>query len=578
MDGIHIGFVVRELAGRITGARVDRVLEPEKDELHLVLRGGRETYRLLMSASAANPRMHLTKQAKQNPDEPPMFCMRMRKLLTGGRVQGIRQIGGDRIIEIQLACVDELGEKGALALRCEIMGRHSNIILIDEEGRIVDAIRHVSLDMSRVREVRPGLPYTLPPSQNKLDFAAVSKDALGEALAEASARLDKALTEVLAGIGAASARELSFRLIGEASPHLSAEKRKALAEPLLRLLFALPDEDCPVLLLDSAGEAIDVFPFQQVHLDAASQKAVPDGQSAALDDFFVLRDRRERMSQKSASLVRSLKTHIERSESKLAIHREALSGDERIEEARIQGELLTANLHLLKRAQQAVSVPDYYTGEMRQIALDPRLSPSQNAQRYYRQYQKLREARKHAAEQLKIIEGELEFLTSQLSDVRKCTQAMELDEIRAELVRAGFLRASHSRGKLKRPPQSKPHVCLSTDGIALVIGKNSAQNERLTQGAQPEHTWLHAKDMPGSHVIIQHAGNVPEATLLEAAQLAAWFSQGFRSSRVPVDYTLRKHVRKPSGAAAGYFHYTNQRTLYVTPDEQIVKGLLGREI
>ncbi|MCL1795990.1 MAG: NFACT RNA binding domain-containing protein, partial [Clostridia bacterium] len=289
-------------------------------------------------------------------------------------------------------------------------------------------------------------------------------------------------------------------------------------------------------------------------------------------------DKHERMRQKSLSLVRSLKSHIERAESKMAIHRDIQQSDVRIEELRVSGELLTANLHLLRKGQTCARVPDYYAGKEREIPLEERLTPAQNAQSYYKQYKKMRAAQRHAREQLKIVETQLAFLTEQLSDVRKCGTAEDLDEIRQALIDARVLRASGGQKKQAKPPATKPISCLSSDGIAMLVGKNGAQNERITQGAQPENTWLHAKGIPGSHVIIQHVGEVPEATLREAAGLAAWFSNGYRSSNVPVDYTLRRHLRKPSGAAAGYFTYTNEKTLFITPAESEARRLLGEDM
>ena len=504
-----------------------------------------------------------------------MFCMLLRKLLGGARVLAVRQIDGDRVAEIAFGAVDDFGEAVERVLCVEIMGRHSNIIAYAAaDGRVLDSIHRVTPDMSRVREMRPGVIYTRPPGQDKLNPETLDAEGLKAALAGAPARLDKAIAATVSGISAVSARELAYRLTGDASPHLDAEARAALAEPLAGLLASLPPSE-PIILHGDQGEAIDVFPFPMLHLDRAGQRPIPEGQSAALDLFYLSRDRRERMGQKSQSLVRSLKAHIERAESKIAIHRDILQSDARIDELRISGELLTANLHLLKKAQAQVTVPDYYTGGEREIALDERLSPAQNAQGYYRQYQKMRAAQRHALQQLEIIEAQHRFLTEQLSDVRKCGAAEELDEIRQALVDAKVLRPTGGRKKQAKQSPSRPLSCVSSDGIGLLIGKNSAQNERITQGARPENTWLHAKDMPGSHVLIQHAGEPPEATLREAAQLAAWFSQGYRSSRVPMDYTLRRHVRKPSGAATGYFIYGNQKTLYVTPDEAEIRRLLG---
>lgn len=574
MDGLFLGFVTRELQDILVGARVDRVLQPEKDELHLLLRNQGTTHRLLICASVHNQRVHLTQRAKPNPVEPPVFCMLLRKQLGTGYVSSIEQIDGDRVLEITFACRDDMGDRTCRILSCELMGRNSNIILRDDSGRILDAIRHVGADINHVREIKPGVAFVPPPSQQKLNPALVDIAPLRDALLSAGPRLDKAIADTLTGISLASAKEIAYRLTAQESPYLEPEARAKIAAPLHALLQAMPGFGPPVILRNEHGEAIDLLPFAQRRFDAALQQEMPQGPSAALDSYYMWRDQRDRMAQKSSALARTLRTRMERCENKLALHEDILASEARAEEARIRGELLTANLHLIQKGQTSVEVPDYYTGGIQKIALDERLSPALNAQKYYKQYQKMRAAQKHAKEQIEQIRQELTILEAQLDDLRKCQAATEIDEIREELVRMGFLRTSHSRKKQMKQAPSKPMQCVSSDGISIRIGKNSAQNDRLTASAPPEATWLHAKNMAGSHVVVDCEGDPPTGTLREAAQLAAWFSRGYRSAQVPVDYTLRKYVKKPSGAALGFVVYTHQRTLYVTPDEATVKRLM----
>ena len=577
MDGLMLSYITRELSEKLAGARVDRVLQPEKDELHLVLRGYNETHRLLLCASANNARAHLIQGSKQNPMEPPMFCMLLRKHLMSSRVRQVRQIAGDRILEIVFDCVDELGERVERLLICEFMGRRSNLIFTEPQGRILDAIRHVGADMSRTREIRPGLLYARPSPQDKLDPALATFSQLHAALESAPPRLDKALADLLMGLSSQSAKEIAYRLTLQEEPHIDVDGRRLLAGPLHKLLSELPTLAPPVLLMNADGDAVDIFPFEQKRYAKELQLPVPSGPSAAMDAYYRLRDKRERITQKTASLARSLRSHIERCENRLTIHEEALAADQRIEQARICGELLTANLHLIGKSAAEVAVPDYYTGNSRVIPLDPRLSPAHNAQRYFKQYRKLRTAQLHATEQVAQIRADLDALETQLDDLRKCEDVADLDEIRSELVRGGYLRASHNRGaKPRKPAPTKPMQAISSDGIPIRIGRNSAQNDRLTFSAPPDTLWLHAKNMTGSHVLVDCEGEPPEQTLREAAQLAAWFSRGYRSSQVPVDYTRRKYVKKPSGAAVGFVIYTHQQTLYITPDERQVKALLER--
>ncbi len=575
LDGMTLGFVCRELSARLVGGRVDRVQQPERDELHLLIRSLGENHRLVLCAGAHHARMHLTAQAKTNPMEPPMFCMLLRKHLQGGRVMAVRRVAGDRVAEIDIDALDELGEARTRTLVIEIMGRHSNILLRDADGRIIDAIRHVDADMSRVREVRPGLPYAYPPAQGKLDPDAATAEQLEAALRAGGVRLDKALLDGIAGLSPQAARELACRLTGDEQATLEPAAIPSLAQRLHALLDTLPTLAPPVLQLNEEGEPIDVFPFPQHRFPDALQRPVPEGISAALDAFFHSRDLRERLSQRTASLLHSIKAHIARCEKKLALQQEAIDESAHMEDFRIHGELLTANLYRLEKGSASVTVDNFYDpeGGTLTIALDPQLSPTQNAQRYFKRYQKARSAKRMAAEQREKSRAELDWLEEQLDDLRKCTEDAEIDEIRAMLVERGYLRASHSRAKPRKAQPSKPLQYRSSDGIDLFVGKNSAQNDRLTAQARGEHTWLHAKDMPGSHVIIAHEGEPPERTLQEAAMLAAYYSKGSASSRVQVDYTLRRHVKKPGGAPLGFVHYTHQHTVWVTPDEAAVKRL-----
>jgi len=572
MDGFFLGFVTAELRQKLLGARVDRVLQPEKDELHLLLRRG-ETYRLLLCASANHPRAHISQIAKPNPTEPPMFCMLLRKLLGGSRVVSIDQIEGDRILEIVFAISDEMGDRAERILSVEMMGKHSNIILRDNEGRILDSIRHIGANVNRVRELKPGALYIPPPSQGKLHPFNAHPEAIVQALQKAGSRFNRAIAESFTGIGADTAKEMAYRLTAQESPYLEAEERIKYSLPLYDLFRAMAEEDPPVLIQSEAGETVNVFPIPQKRIDPALQMPVPEGHSAALDLFYRNRDLRDRMAQKSSALSRTLKTHIERHENKLAVYREILSDETSALEARRAGELITANLYQMEKGNSEFAARDYETGGIQIIKLDPTLSPTHNAQKYFKRYQKLKEAKRRAILLQEQAAKELSTLEANYDDVRKCDDARELDEIREELVRLRFLKASHSRKKQAKPQPSKPIACRSTDGIMIKIGKNSAQNDRLTQSAPPDVIWLHAKNLAGSHVIIE-SRDPPEQTLHEAAMLAAWFSRGWQSTNVPVDYTLKKHVKKPSGAAAGFVTYTNQRTLFVTPDEREVNRLL----
>ena len=575
MDGLTLGFAAREMEQLLIGGRIDKVTQPEKDTLILLIRAGSENRRLLLCASPNNARCHLTAQNYPNPLEPPMFCMLLRKQLLGGRILSLKQMGGDRVLHLTVDTVDELGDHVARVLILEVMGRHSNLILTDGNGRIIDAARHVSQDMSRVRQIQPGLTYAPPPGQEKLDPAQATAETLLPYLEKNAAMpLQKALGASLTGYSAPAARELCCRVTGSTQAAIDPAELPQLAARIVDFLHRMPSLTPPVVLVDEQGDPTDVFPFPYVSCDTARQQPAAS-LSAALERYFGARDQKDRIDQKSASMVRLLKTHIERCEKKLALQNEELANADRMDEYRLMGELLNANLWQLHRGQEAVTVQNFYDengGEIT-IPLDKQLTPAQNAQRYFKKYQKARSARDTAAQQKEKTLAELSVLESALLDVGKCVGESELNEIRGELQRMGYIRASMNRRQLKQLPPSKPYHYRSADGIDIYVGKNSLQNDRLTGSARGGELWLHAKDMPGSHVIVRTEDLVPETTLKQAAQLAAWYSKGQRSSSVPVDYTLRKYVKKPGGAAPGFVHYTNQRTAYMTVEERDIRAI-----
>ncbi len=574
MDGLTLSFVARELHQKLVGGRIDKITQPEKDMLVLLIRSQGENHRLLLCASPNYARAHLTRQTPINPPEPPMFCMLMRKHLQGGRIISVKQIGGDRVLHVETENADELGVIQTQTLILEIMGRHSNLIVVDGKGKILDAIRHVSGDMSRVREVLPGLPYDPPPSQDKLDPSYITPEEVRLKLSGLSGRLDKALGLAISGFSATAAREAAFRLASSSQVLLEDFDLTALSLRLCEWIGRVPGLTPPVLLVDAYGAALDVFPFPYLSYDTDSQKPC-DTMNQALDDFFCTRDAQERITQKSASLYKLLKTHLERCEKKLALQTEELNSSARMEEYRVLGEMITAHLHELHKGQESARLQNYYDpeGGFLQVELDKQLTPAQNAQKYFKRYQKARSARETAAQQREKTLAELSVLEGALDDLGKCVEEAELMEIRQELQKAGYVRANHTRKPVKRLPESLPYKYISQDGIEILVGKNSLQNDRITGAAKGDETWLHAKDMPGSHVVIRREGTIPSTTLMEAAQLAAYYSKGRQSAGVPIDYTLRKYVKKPGGSPAGFVIYTNQRTLYITVNAEDIRKI-----
>ena len=502
-----------------------------------------------------------------------MFCMLLRKQLMSGRVLAVKQIAGDRVIHIDIDTVDEMGDHVLRRLILEIMGRHSNLILVDGEGRILDAARHVSLDMSRVRQVQPGLPYLPPPAQDKLDPVDVTANKLLDYLSRAGdVPLHKAIAASVSGMSMPTAKELAFRVLERGTDR--SDDLPSTASRLSDLIRRLPEMADPRVLLDDAGDPADIFAFPYLMHPLEAQSPAPTV-SAALERYFGARDRQDRLNQKSASMVKLLKTHIERCEKKLAQQEEDLSNAAKLEEYRLMGELINANLWQLKKGQSEAVLQNFYDeeGGMITVPLDIQLTPVQNAQRYFKKYQKARTTREMAAEQHEATLQELNYLEGMLLDVGKCVAESELEDIRAELQSTGYVKKTTNRRQQRALPKSKPYHYRSSDGIDIFVGKNAAQNERLTGDARLNEMWLHAKDMPGSHVIIKAEGSIPDTTLAEAATLAAWYSKGQHSSMVPIDYTLRRYVKKIPGGATGMVTYTNQKTAYMTVTEADVKKI-----
>ena len=573
LDAITLSSVVEELKSHMLGAKLDKIYQPTRDQVVFLLRTKDGASRLLLSANPSAPRVHFTRETVENPASPPMFCMLLRKQILSGRILSIQQMHGDRVIHVDIDTVNELGDHVLRRLVLEIMGRHSNLMLLDEDGRILEAARHVSADMSRVRQIQPGLPYLPPPAQDKIaPEDADAENLLAKLEAQGDVPLQKALAASVSGLSNPAAKELAYRVLPAGCDR--ADNLPETAARLAELLRRLPQMADPRVLEDEQGEPADIFPFPYLSRDLDRQKPYPTV-SQALERYFGARDQQDRINQKSASMVKLLKGQIERCEKKLAQQEEDLSSAARMDEYRIMGEIINANLWQLKKGQTEATLPNFYdeNGGSMTIPLDNQLTPVQNAQRYFKKYQKARTTREIAAEQKEKTLKELDYLEGTLLDVGKCIGESELEEIRQDLMRTGYIRKGVNRRQQKALPKSKPYHYRSTDGIDIYVGRNAAQNDRLTGDARPNETWLHAKDMPGSHVIIRQEGEIPRQTLLEAAILAAWYSKGQNSSGVPIDYTLRRYVKKPGGAAPGMVIYTNQRTLFMTVSESDVRKI-----
>ena len=576
-DGVAMRAAAAEIQEKILGGRVEKVLQPERDELHLVVRNQYQNYRLLISASANHARVHLTAINKPNPDRAPMFCMLLRKHLIGGKVLRVSQQGLERVLEIEFGVLDELGLASELTLHVEVMGRHSNVILTQSDGTIIDSIKRVTEEKSRVREVLPGLRYDPPPRQDKRNPLELTQGELLECLSSSAERpLWQTLCDALAGLAQPTARELLAACGADPNCNAAEYNADALAQMAQKLAARFEDvrqNKYDPVVLEKQGEALDFLPFPSA-LNPTQRHCA--GISEAAEAYYGGRDRRERLKQSSAGMVQVLNTALARARKKLEKQLASFDSSANLEEYRLKGELLTANLHALKRGDRLAEVLNYYSpdGEMMAIDLDPTLTPADNAQRYYKRYAKAKSTQENLKEQLAATRAEIDYLESQLSNIAISMTQEELDEIRLELAAEGYLKDAGPRGK-KRVAPSRPHLYRSADGYDIYVGRNNVQNDALTlKFARNDDIWLHTKEIPGSHVIIRaHGGQVSDEALRAGALLAAYYSRARGSSGVPVDYTQRRNVKKPSGARPGFVIYLTNRTMPVTPDEAAVAAL-----
>lgn len=577
MDGLSLYSAMNELNKRLAGGKIDKIQQTDKEELLLMVRSLGQTYRLLINASAADNRVQLTELKKQAPSEAPMFCMLLRKRIAGGKIVRFEQERLDRVLKISIETYNDLGDLSVFALYCELMGKHSNIILVNEKGVIVDAIKHVGLGMSSVRFVMPGLEYSAPPAQDKQDPSKASADDFSMAMRMVGMSIAKALSNAFFGLSPAVAAQLVARYTDKTEcTQLSEAEREELAERLAAFYADMAQgKEKASAVLNAFGETEAVYPFAI----SGSGIKLYDSIGEALDSLYINSDRREWAKRHGASARKVLQNNIERCEKKLALYADALNSEEQMEKCRLYGELLTANLHSLKSGTDTAAVDNYYADPVERIAipLDRQLTPGENAQRYYKKYQKLKAARDMAIVQREQTLSELNYLEGQLDNLTKCTAENELSELIEELKEQGYIKRGKGGKKKMKLAASKPMHFVSPTGADIYVGKNNRQNDELTlRFASPNDIWMHAKTIPGSHVIVKGASEQDTATMTEAALLAAYYSRARGSENVAVDYTPRKYVKKPAGAKPGMVIYTTNKTAYVTPSEEAVAGLKER--
>ena len=583
LDGALLHCVKQELSN-LMGARVDKIYQPSREEIVLSLRllnsTDRSAKKLIFSANGGSARVNLTSAEFENPQSPPMFCMLLRKHLGGGRLIDIRQDGLERILYFDFECTNEIGDIVVNTVVSEIMGRHSNIIIV-RGGRVVDSIKRVTDEVSSVRRVLPNIVYETPPRAERLNILDAGTDEIIRALNGRTDRLAKALPDILEGISPIFARECAYYSTGDTDIPcnlLDEEQFGNAALFLCKAKKALNGSAEFTMLTDETGKKKD-FCFVDIGQYGSAMTVTKfDTANEMLDDFFSSAGRAERTRQRARDLLKTITNAYERISRKLELQKKELAECGEREVFRVCGDLINANIYRLEKGMTSCTLDDFYTGERREIKLDARLTPSQNAQRYYAEYRKLDTAEKMLTELIKKGADDLVYLDSVLDCISRNENEQELNEIRRELREQGFVRGGKDKTDDKKKKPSEPMKFRSTDGFEILVGKNNRQNDQLTlKTAKATDIWLHTKDIAGSHVIIKTDGKTPsEQTIFEAAQLAAFHSKGKSGSGVPVDYVAVKFVKKPAGAKPGMVIFTNNKTLYVTPDESAVEKLRGK--
>ena len=579
LDGLMMHLLQRELTRELAGGKVDKIQQPSREELVITLRTNNGTKKLLISARAASARVGLTTQSIENPAQPPMLCMLLRKQLSGGRLTAVRQYGMDRVLMLDFDCFGEMGDRQTLTVVIEIMGRCSNAILTDGNGRIIDALKRVDGATSSVRMILPGLNYTLPPMQGKLNLLEEKSAAIVERIVQSgNIPLHKAILSSLEGASPVVCRELAHRACGSIdvmADELTQNQREQLERQLDSLREVLGEGGQPTMIIDANGRPSDIAVMGIEQYGTAMTTQQYESISDMLDAFAGRREESERMKVKSHDVLKVLTNASDRVARRLTAQRKELEQAMDREGLRRFGDLITANIYRLQKGDAFCELEDIFSdGEMVRIVLDARLTPAQNAQMYYKQYRRAQKAEEHLRPLIEQGERELEYIDTVFDMLSRATTNAEVAEIRAELTDEGYMKRS-GKSQKKQPAALPPLKYRSDEGFEILVGRNNRQNERLSlRMAEKSDLWLHAAKIPGAHVIVKTEGDMPpDLTVEQAAIIAATSSSASESGLVAVDYTFAKHVTRQPGGKPGMVNYTNQWTIYVKPDEALLERL-----
>ena len=569
-DACMMRAVLSEFSREFPDAKIEKVLEPQNDEIDLVIHSGKNSKRLVFNVGPNAPRLQLSDIAKENPKQAPVFCMQLRKHLVGARIVSVSQPNFDRIAVFTLSCYDEMGFKSEKKLICEIMGKYANLILTDSSDKIITAIKLIDFAASSVRQVLPGLRYELPEKADKLSPLVIDKAAFFARLAEfpSERTCEKFITGTYSGIATRIARELAYRASGRIDAPISQTDSEKFYNAFSSWQNELVTENyTPTAVIGEDGKPIDYSYTPLTHLEGGASIKTFGSFRELFDAYFAEKDRAERIHQRAYDLIRLISGAISRTEKKLAIQRESLLESEKGEEYKKYGDLITANIYRLKRGMESFTAVDYYSEDCPsvEVRLDARLDPSRNAQKMYKLYNKCKNAKAVLSEQIKIWEAELKYLETVASFLEKAECEEDTVEIREELYSSGY--ASRLKGyKPDKKRKNRYSEYKTSGGYRVLVGKNNTQNDYLTHKIAEKHdVWFHVKDIPGSHVILVTGGEEPSSEdYTEAAEIAAYFSKAGAAS-VAVDYTEVKNIKKPQGAKPGFVTYKTNYTAYVVP-------------
>ncbi|WP_338753935.1 NFACT family protein [Bacillus sp. FJAT-52991] len=560
-DGLFTRAITKELLEQLQGGRVNKIHQPYKNETVLVIRAKGRNHKLLLSAHPSYARVQLTNEAYENPQEPPLFCMMMRKHLEGAVLGDIQQVGLDRLLIFEFKGKNEIGDLSYKQLFVEIMGRHSNIVLVDKQkGTIIDSIKHISAAVNSYRSILPGYEYIAPPAQNKANPLEADAEEVLRKIDFNSGRLDRQLVSNFAGLSPIIAKDIVLTC-GMAN-------RETLPGAFVNEMSAIKQHRYAPIFIEQEQKSF-FYMKDLPHLEGERKRFAT--LSELLDRYYVGKAARDRVKQQATDLERFIKNEKEKNETKLGKLKHTLEEAENADHFQLIGELLTAHLYAVKKGMTEVEVINYYDEEGGTIIipLDPRKTPSENAQKYFSKYQKAKNALLVVQEQIEKTHEEIRYFDSLLQQIESASPK-DIEEMREELAEEGYIKLKAT--KKKKTANKKPDIeaFTASDGTLLYVGKNNKQNDYLTNKfARRDEIWLHTKDIPGSHVVIR-SEEPSDQTILEAANLAAFFSKAKDSSSVPVDFTKVRHVKKPNGAKPGFVIYDNQQTVYVTPNEDLV--------